>query len=374
MNIIVAKKDILPALSRAASVAAPKSPHPVISCALLTASKDGLTVSATDLIVSVQESVAAEVRDAGSVAVHARDILDRVKLMPDGPVKMSCVDGALTVSAVGKSRTFKLYSENGEMFPDFATRREDAPMVALPCDAFSKMISAALRCVNPDTTSVQSCVRLRWSSSSFDITATDGRRGLILTSSIDGLKDDGASLLPAKAARELARACEGRGGVVALSPMWPASFAEIDGVMYAFRHSHEAAWYPPIDRIIEEPRVKVTVSRAAMLDGIRVAATSTEGDNRTARFLFSDGFLRVSAECAKGDASESIPVDWRAKDRDVLLNSDMANDIVSATPEDTDITIGLGKDLDPVQILSPGLVGVIMPILPEAVRAKGKAR
>ena len=77
-----------------------------------------LHIAATDLYLSVTGSLEAEVKRAGSVAVPARDLYERVKAMPDGPIHISVSDGAATtLKAVGSARRYTLHGLPGSDFP-----------------------------------------------------------------------------------------------------------------------------------------------------------------------------------------------------------------------------------------------------------------
>jgi DNA polymerase-3 subunit beta len=71
-------------------VAERKSTMPVLANVLLAA--DGartLRLAATDLYLSLNAKISADVSKGGSVAVSAKDLFERVKMMPDGGTNIS---------------------------------------------------------------------------------------------------------------------------------------------------------------------------------------------------------------------------------------------------------------------------------------------
>jgi DNA polymerase-3 subunit beta len=127
MDVTVAKKDLLRLVSRAQAVADKKSTMPVLSNVLLHAEGTSLIVRATDLYLSVSGTITADVRRNGSVAVPARDLLDRVKAMPDGPLSLTSDNGSATVlKAVGSARRYTLHGVPGGEFPALPQPKEDA--------------------------------------------------------------------------------------------------------------------------------------------------------------------------------------------------------------------------------------------------------
>src|SRR5260370_27918057 len=97
MELTVAKKDLLKLLARMQGVAERKSTMPVLSNVLLAV--DGpstLRVAATDLYLALVGRIAVDVSKGGSVAVAAKDLLARVRMMPQGPLHIVSQENAGT--------------------------------------------------------------------------------------------------------------------------------------------------------------------------------------------------------------------------------------------------------------------------------------
>ena len=85
MEITVAKKDLLKLVTRMQGVAERKSTMPVLSNVLLAVDgPSALRISATDLYLAIAGKIGAEVNKGGSIAVPAKDLFERIKMMPDG--------------------------------------------------------------------------------------------------------------------------------------------------------------------------------------------------------------------------------------------------------------------------------------------------
>src|ERR1700752_3584315 len=102
MDLVIPKKDLLRLVARCQGVADKKSAMPALANVLLAAEGNTLRVAATDLYLSVPGQCPAEIGTAGAVAVPAKDLLDRVKYMPEGPLQILAADNAQkTGRAVG---------------------------------------------------------------------------------------------------------------------------------------------------------------------------------------------------------------------------------------------------------------------------------
>ena len=117
MQVVVSKKDLVRILARCQGVADKKSTMPVLGNVLLDSAKGELRAAATDLYLAVTGGIEAQVEQAGSVAVPARDLFERVKMMPEGQISISVGDNASTViRSTGSARRYTLHGLPGDEF------------------------------------------------------------------------------------------------------------------------------------------------------------------------------------------------------------------------------------------------------------------
>ena len=117
MEFSVAKKDFLRALSRAQGVADRKSSMPILSNLLVTATGPGtIRLQATDLYIAVTGSVAAEVANAGSIAVGAKYLYEIVRNLPEGEILFAVGPNHRAEIRSGRSQ-FKIAGMPGDEFP-----------------------------------------------------------------------------------------------------------------------------------------------------------------------------------------------------------------------------------------------------------------
>ena len=104
MHVVVSKKDLLRVLGRCQGVADKKSTMPVLGNVLLeVASPNELRLAATDLFVSVSGKIPAKVENGGSIALGARELFERVRMMPDGQVALQVTGTQAVIRAIGSS-------------------------------------------------------------------------------------------------------------------------------------------------------------------------------------------------------------------------------------------------------------------------------
>ena len=90
MEISVSKFELLKELTATQGVVERKTTIPILSNFLFEAANDRLTITATDLDLSLRTSCAAKVKRDGACTIPARKLYDYVKLLPTATSPSSC--------------------------------------------------------------------------------------------------------------------------------------------------------------------------------------------------------------------------------------------------------------------------------------------
>src|SRR5262245_47797398 len=104
LSVTVKKEDFLAELALVKGAAEKKTTIPILHNVLLEASGDTLTITATDLNVSIRSSCAARVKREGSGTMPAHKLADYVKLLPDGDVSINFTDAHWAGMLGGRNR------------------------------------------------------------------------------------------------------------------------------------------------------------------------------------------------------------------------------------------------------------------------------
>ena len=203
MNLTVSKRDLLKLATRATAIAEKKSTMPALALCLLEARGGRLSCSATDMFCALVDSVAADVTAEGSLAVNPKDLADRLKNLPDGPVTLVTKDGALTLRSKSSARRYTMRGLNGEDYPPLPKVDASAPTISLGQGILSELIAHTAFAVSTDDTRAHlSSVLVEMGGGTVRMVATDGHRLAKTEKTIEG----GASatmLIPRKAIGEL---------------------------------------------------------------------------------------------------------------------------------------------------------------------------
>lgn len=370
MRLTISKKPLLHLLSRCVSVADKKSTLPVLANVLLTAEDGRLTIAATNLNIAVSGSVDATVTEPGAIALPARDLLERVKMMPDGDVTITTTDaGAATVKS--GSRRYTMNGLPADEFPHLPTVTEGSQSFEVTSETLATLIAQTQFAISTDETRAHlNSALLEVHPSRLRMVATDGHRLAVADRSAADVTGAAELLIPLKAVGEIRRLLEeDSGALVTVTQSLPNLFVEASGVVLAVKLVD--AQFPPYQQVIPETSpASVKASRLALADAIRAVSVAASDRTGGVKLTFRKaGTVSVEAESPEsGEGSDEVPIEATlASDLLVGVNANYLLDALLAIDGD-EVAISLGGELDPV-VVKPAAVSaggsylaVVMPL------------
>src|SRR5436305_8875206 len=139
MEITVSKSELLRELSATQGVVERKTSIPILSSYSLEAGADRLSLTATDLDLSLRTSCNAKLKKEGSCTVPARKLHDYVKLLPDADITIKLLENHWVSIRCGRSNT-KMVGMARSNFPGLPPF-PNAGVVNVPAQALRGMIA-----------------------------------------------------------------------------------------------------------------------------------------------------------------------------------------------------------------------------------------
>src|SRR5450432_976536 len=139
MEISVSKFELLKELTATQGVVERKTTITILSNFLFEAANDRLTITATDLDLSLRTSCAAKVKREGACTIPARKLYDYVKLLPDGDIAIKLLENHWVNIRCGRSITkmVGMARSNFPSVPAFPT----AGVVTIPSQVLRGLIA-----------------------------------------------------------------------------------------------------------------------------------------------------------------------------------------------------------------------------------------
>ncbi len=363
MELVVAKKDLLRLATRMQGVAERKSTMPVLSNVLFTVDgPNGLRLSATDLYLGLSGKIVAEIAKGGSMALPAKELVERVKMMPDGPVSLSTQDnGQTTMKAAGSARRYTLRGMPGTDFPPLPQPAEGAPSLALEVDVLAELIAKTYFSISTDETRAHlNSALFEWDGDVVRMVTTDGHRLSKMEVKIEGRQASATMLIPLKAIQELRRICDevmsesSKGDRPQLTIVQSGSSAFFQAGSMTFSVKLVDAQFPPYSQVIPQSFAKsVKAPRAAFTDSLRAVSVAANERTGGVKIALQAGTMRISSESPEsGEGFDEIEVDYDGPPIAIGFNAKYFLDVLAALTND-EVTLNLSGELDPA-VLRPG--------------------
>src|ERR1039457_3688723 len=116
MEFSVKKFDLLEELSLTQGVVERKTTIPILSNLLCEVEGNRLTITATDLELSIRTSCEAKVKKEGAGTIPAKKLLELVRLLPDGEIRFKLLDNHW-VHITSDRKNYKLVGMSKDNFP-----------------------------------------------------------------------------------------------------------------------------------------------------------------------------------------------------------------------------------------------------------------
>lgn len=361
MKITVPKRDLLAALSVATRIADPKSTIPMLGHARLTAS-GSLTVAATDLYLAYQTRLTCDAPEHGSICLPARDLLERVKVMPDGPVVITTDDKATATLKSGTSqRKFKLHGLPGDSFPPLPEPGSQAPRV-LSGSVLTRLINATEYSISPDTTRAPlNSGLLELDGDVARLITTDGRRLTVATAKLENAIGTDSLLIPAKGIAAMRKLCDGA-ELVSLQHSGANVFLTAGDQTLAVKLTD--AQFPAYQQVIpQENATRITAPRVALIDAVRSVALSADERAGCVRIGATAGTLAVQTENETGEAADELPADLQGPELTIGVNARYIVESLSVVDTD-EVVLQANGELDPIVVTPAGEDGVLAVVMP----------
>ncbi|HTV22251.1 MAG TPA: DNA polymerase III subunit beta [Polyangiaceae bacterium] len=374
MHAVVTKRDLGRILARCQGVADKKSTMPVLGNVLLEALKSGdLGLAATDLYLGVSGSISAKIEKPGSVAVGARDLFERVKMMPEGNITIAQQnDGSVTIRAQGQARRYTLKGLPGSEFPTLPQPGEGASSMTLGTEVLSELIAKTHFSIAADDTRPHlNSALFQMEGHNVRMVTTDGHRLSKMEIEQPEHEATASMLIPLKGIQELKRLCDeaksdGTGHISVLQSGTNAFF-RVPGLQLGIKLVE--VQFPPYGQVIpKETRHHVTAPRALVADALKAVSLAANDRTGGVKVTLGSNMMRFSSESAEsGDGFDEVPVDYAGSELTVGFNAHYLLQVLSSIDQE-DVVLGVSGELDPATVRPGTAVGrsdylaVIMPM------------
>lgn len=347
MHAQVVRNTFLSALAQVQGVIEAKRTLPILSHLLLEARGNTITLSSTDLDVSIQTTLGGDVKRDGGVAISGKKLYEIVRELPDAPIDLRWDEGQ-SVQIVCAKSAFRLKGITPEEFPTLPQIPNGAG-ITISAETLRAMIPKTLFSVSTDQTRpTLTGALLQVTERELSMAATDGHRLSLVKAPIATMKagEELEVIIPRKALAELGKMLKEESGDVRFVSL-DHQVAFVLGESRLITRLIEGQ-FPNYQQVMPSPSGPGALIRREDLLGALRRTSTIAGDRATPTVLeLKESRLLISCtNIDLGEAKEELSMDYRGPEITVGFNGRYLLDFLGVV-EETEVSMHIQDALSP---------------------------
>ena len=335
MEFSVTKSVLLNELNTTQGVVERKTTIPILSNLLVEAKGSHLTITATDLELSVGTSCEAKIKRDGAGTIPAKKLLELVRLLPEGEIKFRLLENHW-VEIVSDKKKYKLVGMAKENFP--ALPAMPHTLVKIPAAILEGLIAKTKFAISMEESRYTlNGGLLILKPDTLAMVATDGHRLALaeIDQKLAGLDGEVRVLIPKKAMDEVEKLSAAAG------PEAHLEFAKDESHLF-FQVGHRllisrilTGQFPNYEAVLPRENNKaIVLERAELTDAVRRVSQLADQRSHAVKFSISKEGVEISASSPEyGEAKETIDKEYQGADIAIGFNSSYMLDFLIAAAE-----------------------------------------
>lgn len=366
MKVICDRGALVESLNLVSGVVVARTPKPVLTCVKLAAEDGSLTLSATDMEVSVRVKTArVEVQDAGEALIPADKLSQIVRESVDATLSIVTKDD--TAEIKGQDSRFRINGYPPAEFPPVPDFGGEADFQISASDIHRLISQTIFATAKENSRYAINGVLLEREGNKLSVVATDGRRLAMSKGTCKPAKADAdarhSAIVPTKALQMILRTfTDGEKMVQVRIADNQILFATEDAVLAS--NLVEGNFPPYRDVIPRDGDKKATLNTDALASAVRRAALLTSEESKGVRMSFTAKALTLSSrapEMGEAEINVELPA-YVGEPVDIGFNPQFISDALKVVSTEQ-ITFEFKAPNKPGIIRTgPDFLYVIMPV------------
>ena len=366
MKLICDGLDLSDAVLKVSKALSVKAANPILEGIKITAQGDSLTLLATDMELTIEKKIKADVLMEGETVVVGKYFVDFVKKLENEQIELSRLfDGQLKIKYADSESELQVFP--AENYPKIEKDTENNYFEISQADFKEVVERTAFACSSDDARPILKGCLFEISNGNLTSVALDGFRMALVKKPVSSSANMKA-VIPARALNEIVRLLDKDEGVLKVYLQKNSLFVQLENTCL-------------MSRLIEGEFVKynhilpnafdnsVTVNRAMLLTSIERASIVTRNDRyNVIKFDIKEDAVEVSAKSEIGNVNEKVTSILDGKDMVIAFNGKYLSEYLKIVTDEF-IKLNLNTSIDPCVITPVGGEGFLYLVLPVRINA-----
>ncbi|MDU1854029.1 MAG: DNA polymerase III subunit beta [Clostridium baratii] len=335
MIFICEKQKLQEGISIVQKAITGKSTMSVLEGIYINASKEGLTLIGSDMDVSIETKVEADVMNEGSIVIDAKIFGEIIRKLPNSDIKIETLEND-TVQITCEKSVFNVVYMNADEFPELPQINQDMK-VEVPQNILKNMIKGTSFAIAQDETRpILQGVLFEVKDKTLNLVALDGYRLAIRSEYLDS-EIDIEKVIPGKTLNEVSKILEDTNDIVEINftnnhILFNLNKTRIISRLLEGKYVNYKSLLP------QEHKLTVTVKKQDLQNGIeRASLMAKDGNNNLIKLDIQDEAVIITSNSQLGKVREEVLINLQGDKIQIAFNSRYLIDVLKNFEEEEDI-------------------------------------
>ncbi len=320
MKIEVLQEQFIEGLQIVSRAVASRAQLPALSHVLIEATKEGITLSATDLEIGIKTKVAAKVIVEGEVCVPAKMFGEFLGSLNPGKVELSSEGTKVTLTAPGYNGKFQAIET--QEFPHIPAIVTGGEICELPVSSLTGSIERVIfACAKDSLRPVLTGILLEFEQKKIRFVTTDGFRLAIEELAMVAKKEQPPLLVPARAVMEAVRLTGSEKVILGYIESTNQIYFKVGETLVVSQLL--AGNFPDYSKILpKEFDTELTASKDELLQAIKACYIFARDNSNMVKWGASQGKLVLkSSSPERGECRVEVPITLEGEPLEITYNA-----------------------------------------------------
>lgn len=332
MIFICEKQKLQEGISIVQKAITGKSTMSILEGIYINANKNGLTLIGSDIDVSIETKVNADVLEEGSIVIDAKIFGEIIRKLPNSDIKIETMDND-TVQITCEKSVFNVVYMKPDEFPELPSLDENKK-IEVPQNILKNMIKCtSFATAQDETRPILQGILFEVKDRSLNLVALDGYRLAIKSEYLDS-DFDIEIVIPGKTLNEVSKILEDVNELVKITFTNNHILFNLNKTRIISRLL-EGKFVNYKSLLPEEHKLSVTVNKQNLQNGIeRASLMAKDGNNNLVKLEVQDEALVITSNSQLGKVREEVGINLQGEKIQIAFNSRYLIDVLKNFEED----------------------------------------
>lgn len=336
MKFTCDQQSLTKALNIVSKAVTSRTTIPILKGILIEVSEEGkLKMSASDLDITIEDTIDVEEFESGSVVVQSKLFGDIVRKLPNSTVCVECKEKDVIIKCMNSE--FSIVGQSPDEFPNIKNIEESSDYISFDKFLLKEMIRKTSFAASIDESKgVITGILIEMKSDEIRMVAIDGYRMAITREAMINKKDQNV-IISAKIMNEINKIISESGNeedkVKLLLNEKKAVFI-MDTVKVVLRLL-DGEFIKYNDVLPKDNKIKVRVRKSDLMESIeRASLLSKEGKNNLIKLSVSDNIVTITSKSEEGNVKEEVIIEKEGENIDIGFNAKYLMDVLKSIDDE----------------------------------------